>query len=269
MNKVTMMKKDDESRTDYIRRRIDELKPWYHKIDLGDGIVTPGFDFDEQWVRTRAVMDTIDYEGQKVLDLASWDGYWAFRAEQKGASMVVSSDARLEGYRNLLFCREVLGSDVIPMCNVPVQELPTRLSTIGFPEKFDIIHHLGLLYHLRDPMLSITQARKVIAEDGIMMLETAFIDDDENSYMAFNGVEGNYHFYGLSDTWAPTRLCLKEMLLRSLFEPIHEELWKVKPPCPAAVADGKVPVGRLVMLAKPIPEDRATFVDLRKISGRQ
>lgn len=263
------MYKEGEDRKAYISRRVKELEPWYHKIDLGDGIVTPGFDFDEQWVRTRAVMDTIDYKDKKVLDLASWDGYWAFRAEEKGASFVISSDARLEGYRNLLFCREVLGSDVIPMCNVPIQELPSRLSTIGFPEKFDVLHHLGLLYHLRDPMLSLTQARKVIADDGIMMLETAFIDDNENSYMAFNGVEGNFHFYGLSDMWAPTRLCLKEMLIRSLFEPVHEELWQVKPPCPAALAKGQPPVGRLVMLARPLPEDKATFVDLRKISGRQ
>ena len=252
-----------------IEQRIEELKPWYHKIDLGGGIVTPGFDFDEQWVLTRSVMDNIDYRGKKVLDLASWDGYWAFRAERKGAELVVSSDARLNGFRNLLYAREVLKSDIIPMCNVPVQELPSRLSTIGLPEKFDIIHHLGLLYHLRDPLLSITQARKVIADDGIMMLETAFIDDDENSYMAFNGVEGNYHFYGPSDTWAPTRLCLKEMLIRSLFEPVHEELWQVKGPCPAALKRGEPPVGRIVMMAKPISDASATIADLRKISGRQ
>ncbi len=261
--------KPDETRADYIERRVEELKPWYHKIDLGHGIVTPGFDFDDQWVGTRAVMDSISYEGKTVLDLASWDGYWAFRAERKGASMVVSSDARLMGYRNLLFCREILESDVIPMCNVPIQELTTRLSTIGLPEKYDVLHHLGLLYHLRDPMLSFAQARKVISEDGVMLLETAFIDDDENSYMAFNGLEGNYHFYGPSDTWAPTRLCLKEMLIRSLFEPVHEELWRVKPPCPAAVAKGQKPVGRLAMLARPIPEDTASVADQRKISGRQ
>lgn len=259
-----------EEQLEYINRRIEELSPWYHKIDLGGGIVTPGRDYERMWDATRRVMDQIDYTGKKVLDLASWDGLWAFTAEQKGASFVVSSDIRLEGFRNLLFAREILQSDVIPMCNVAIQDLKNRMAVVGMPEKFDIIHHYGLLYHLRDPMLSLTQARNMLSDDGILILETAFIDDNSKSYMAFSGLPGNHHFYGISDTWAPTRLCLKEMLIRSFLEPVQEEHWQVvKQVSKKGLFSKNFPVGRITVMAKKMDEDKGHAVDQRKVFGPQ
>jgi len=264
-------------RLEYINTRIEDLKPWYHKIDLGNGVVTPGRDYDHMWDATRRVMDCIDYKDKNVLDLASWDGLWAFTAEQKGASLVVSSDIRLEGYRNLLFAREVLQSDVIPLCNVAVQDLKNRLNIVGMPEKFDIIHHFGLLYHLRDPMVSLAQVRNMLSDNGILVLETAFIDDDSKSYMAYSGLEGNHHFYGISDTWAPTRLCLKEMLVRSFLKPVMEEKWQVaknrnnqknirnlfgkKHPGPV--------VNRITVIAELMDPEEGHAVDRRKVFGPQ
>ena len=75
---------------------------WYHKIDLGNGIITPGRDYEKMWQSTSCVMNNINYEGKRVLDLGSLDGYWAFEAEKRGASTIVATDARFEGYENLL-----------------------------------------------------------------------------------------------------------------------------------------------------------------------
>jgi len=99
----------------------------------------------------------------------------------------------------------------------------------GLEAEFDIIHHFGLFYHLRDPLLSLAQARKLLKPNGILILETAYIDDDENSLMLFSGLEGESRFYGISDTWAPTKLCLRETLLRSMLEPINEDDWQYIP----------------------------------------
>ncbi len=259
-----------EEKLEYIRRRIEELKPWYHKIDLGGGVVTPGCDYEHMWDATRRVMETVDYYSKKVLDLASWDGLWAFTAEQKGASLVVSSDIRMEGYRNLLFAREILGSDVIPMCNVAVQDLKNRLNVVGMPEKFDIIHHYGLFYHLRDPMISLAQVRSMLSHDGVLILESAFIDDDSASYMAFSGLPGNHHFYGISDTWAPTRLCLKEMLIRSFLKPVREEDWQVvKSKAKRRLFSKLLPVDRITIIAEIMDPDEGHIVDQRKVFGPQ
>ena len=256
-------------RRKYIMQRVEELSPWYHKIDLGDGIETPGRDYERLWNSTLKVIDAINYKGKRVLDIASWDGFWAFEAERRGAKTIVSSDIRLEGYSNLLFAREVLKSKVIPMCNAAVQELPNRLNVVGLDPQFDIVHHFGLFYHLRDPLLSLAKARAVMPEGALLVLETAFIDDDEKSYMAFAGLPGNFHFYGNSDTWAPTKLCLREVLIRSQFEPVMEESWSAIPPTEAAIKQGKMPIGRITMIAKACSEENLNKFDRLKVKGVQ
>lgn len=268
MLNINTIKHSSERRA-YIQRRIQELSPWYHKINLGDGIVTPGRKYDSLWNSTIKVIDGIEYEGKRVLDIASWDGYWAFEAERRGAKITVSSDVRLEGFANLLFAREILESKVIPLCNAPVQDLPNRLRFVGLDPIFDIVHHFGLFYHLRDPLLSLSQSRAVMAEGSLLILETAFIDDDAKSYMAFAGLPEKFHFYGISDTWAPTKLCLREILIRSQFEPVMEHLWSVVPASEQAIKAGQLPIGRITMIAKAVGAEGIHAVDLRKVMGIQ
>ena len=74
---------------------------------------------------------------------------------------------------------------MIPLCNVPVQDLENRLNIVGFDQKFDIVQHFGLLYHLRDPMLSLSQSRKVLSDDGILILKQAIEDDEKFLYGFF------------------------------------------------------------------------------------
>jgi tRNA (mo5U34)-methyltransferase len=65
-----------------IREEVEQLK-WVHRIDLGNGIITPG-----QWPRNpliSAAFSDIDFSGKKVLDIGCWDGLWAFEAERQGA----------------------------------------------------------------------------------------------------------------------------------------------------------------------------------------
>lgn len=258
-----------QSYIDYLKKRMESLKPWYHNIDLGHGLVTPGRGYDGIWGIIRDVMKNLDYKGKSVLDIASWDGLWAFEAEKLGASRVVSTDTRVEGSENLLFAKYVLQSKVFPLFNAPVQDLPNRLKIVGFDPYFDIVHHLGLFYHLRDPLLSLTKAREIMKEGGYLLLETASIEDNERSYMAWNGVAPDFHFYGPSDTWAPTRLCLKEILLRTGFEPVMEEKWKTYGASHMALKGPKFAVGRICLIAKAVPFDGLHNIDIQKIIGNQ
>ena len=251
---------------EYIEYRVNQLKPWYHRIDLGNGIVTPGYEWDETiWRGIRKIMDEVDYRGKIVLDLGSWDGMWAFEAERRGAAIVIATDARLNGFRNLLFAKEILQSEVIPMCNVPVQELEQRLKGVGLPTEFDIIQHFGLFYHLRDPLISLAQCRRVMSRNGLLLLETAFIDDDEKAYMLFSGLPDQYSFYGPSDTWAPTKKCLKEILIRSFLLPINTEKWQYYYPRQYCKGD----VARISLSAKRMSKQEGTEVDQRKVFGLQ
>ncbi len=102
---------------------IKKFRFWYHKIDLGNGVITPGLDLDQQWNMTRETRDTLDYKGKNVLDIASFDGMWAFEAEKLGASLVVATDCYYETYKNFLFCRNALNSRVIPYYNISPYDL--------------------------------------------------------------------------------------------------------------------------------------------------
>lgn len=100
---------------------------------------------------------------------------WAFEAEKLGARLVVATDADNRN-ENFEFVRTVLDSKVLSYYNVPPHRLYDRLDAVVFSHHnpglqsqpvqqeilrfngFDIVQHLGLLYHLRDPMITISQA---------------------------------------------------------------------------------------------------------------
>lgn len=218
---------------------------WYHKIDLGNGVVTPGRDFEPVWDNIRAARRSIDYSEKRVLDIGSMEGMWAFEAEKLGASTVVATDCYCEGgfgsvLDKFLFCRSALNSSVIPCYNTSPYQLWDRLDTIirGRIDEgsadctlFDIVQHLGVLYHLRDPLLSLSQSRSMIKTGGLLLLETAAVANDDASCMHFNGVPPDeFRIYNDKTTWwAPTLPCLKEMARASLFEPMEGTLFTTTP----------------------------------------
>ncbi len=213
---------------DQIKSRMAEMNYWYHKIELAPGIITPGFDLEPIWDNIRKIRNQVDYKNKSVLDIASFDGLFTFEAEKLGASLVVAADCLYRSYSNFLFCKEVFGSKAIPYYNVSPYQLSERLNVL-FDEnydneqrnerKFDIVQHFGLLYHLRDPMYSLSQARSVIKDGGTLIIETDIVMDTEESFMLYNGLPHRARVRDNSSVWwAPTKNCLFEMLEGSLFE---------------------------------------------------
>src|SRR3954454_1045985 len=64
--------------------------PWYHTLELGDGVVTPGM-FDHRPVLHHYPIPE-DLSGMRCLDVATMDGYWAFEMERRGAASVTALD---------------------------------------------------------------------------------------------------------------------------------------------------------------------------------
>jgi tRNA (mo5U34)-methyltransferase len=231
------MKHYSEVEINSIKERLkNDFTYWYHKIDLGNGITTPGFDYDPLWNNIRNVREQVDYKNKTVLDIASFDGLWAFEAEKLGAKKVVATDCFYRTFSNFLFCKEVLGSKVVPYYNISPYNLFDRLDVFlmenydkekPFERMFDIVQHLGLFYHLRDPFLSLSQARSCVKTGGTLLMETNVILDEDESFMLYNGIPLTYRISdNYSVWWSPTVSCLNEMLVASLFEP-HTESIKI------------------------------------------
>jgi tRNA (mo5U34)-methyltransferase len=168
------------SRAELIER-AKQLK-WYHKIALGDGFVTPGYDYEPMWIPILNEMNQVDYKDKVVLDLGSWDGMWAFEAERRGAREVWASDILTlrpvsgDGPETFHVARQLLASKV----NFRVASVYDCDSIFGL-RSFDIVQCFGIVYHLRYPLLGMAKIRKVLKDGGALLLETAVILDTEDS----------------------------------------------------------------------------------------
>ena len=78
----------DESRAD-LAGEVAALE-WYHTIELAPGVETPG------WHDTRPIVDAVPFppslEGKRCLDVGTFDGFWAFEMERRGAAEVIAID---------------------------------------------------------------------------------------------------------------------------------------------------------------------------------
>jgi tRNA (mo5U34)-methyltransferase len=153
--------------SDDLRARVNDVR-WYHTIDLGDGLVTPGAD-DTPYRLARLDLPA-SLAGRSVLDIGAWDGFFSFEAERRGASRVVATDSyswhgpgwgSKAGFE---LARRILGSRVEDQ-DVDVMDLsPERIGT------FDVVLLLGVLYHLPHPLLALERVASVTR--GLLILET-------------------------------------------------------------------------------------------------
>jgi tRNA (mo5U34)-methyltransferase len=141
---------------------------WRHPIDLGDGLVTPGSDPAPLRLSGLGLPERLD--GLSVLDVGAWDGFFSFEAERRGAERVVATDwfcwggpgwGTKEGFD---LARRVLGSNVEDV-EVDVPDLSPEV--VG---THDLVLFLGVLYHLRDPLLALERVASVTR--GTLVVET-------------------------------------------------------------------------------------------------
>ena len=170
---------------DQLRDHVAQ-RQWYHSIELRPGIVTPG------WFDTRPVSQELpwpDLRGRRCLDVGTFDGFWGFEMERRGASEVVAIDildpaewdwpvgaaeavmlaisARKRGGDGFLIASAELDSGVRRR-ELSVYDLDPE--TVG---TFDVVYVGSLLLHLRDPVRALERVRSVLAEDGHLLLVDA------------------------------------------------------------------------------------------------
>lgn len=163
---------------------VRENPAWYHTIELAPGVVTPGA------VDLRAVADRIlpaDLSGMRALDVGTFDGFWAFEMERRGADVIALDVERVEaaewppasraemerrarewgvelglGFR---LASELLGSNVRRViCNV------YDLSPEAIGGQVDFAFSGAILLHLRDPVRALEQVRSALNPRGELRL---------------------------------------------------------------------------------------------------
>jgi tRNA (mo5U34)-methyltransferase len=153
----------------------DELKTinWFHRINLGQGIITPGID-DTQDKLSRVRLPE-NLMGRSVLDIGAWDGFFSFEAERRGASRVVALDGgvwRVDsiGKSGFEFARKALNSKVE---DVEMEVSEISVDRLG---QFDLVLFLGVLYHLPDPVGSFLKVASVAKHEIIIETHVDMIE---------------------------------------------------------------------------------------------
>jgi tRNA (mo5U34)-methyltransferase len=239
-----------KSSRDELRAAIAALGPWFHNIEL-DGIQTAPNHFlgDYPAIKWRRFAHAIpnDLSGRTVLDMGCNGGFYALEMKRRGAARVVGIDSD-EGYlRQARFAAEIAGAD-IEFANLSVYDV----GALG--ERFDVVLFLGVLYHLRHPLLALDLIREHVVKDLFVCQsmqrgdpgEEAIEQDypfaeteifDRPSFPRLHFIE---HRYAKDDTnwWVPNRACTRAMLRSAGFvieaNP-EEEVFVCRPgPVPSA-----------------------------------
>jgi tRNA (mo5U34)-methyltransferase len=148
------------SHTD-LQARIDELGPWFHNLNLAGFQTAPNHflgDYPAFKFRNFASALPQDLTGKTVLDIGCNAGFYAFEMKRRGARRVVAIDSDTRYVKQASFAAEVLEMD-IEIQNLSVYEVAK------LEEKFDFVIFMGVLYHLRHPLLALDTIREHVARD--------------------------------------------------------------------------------------------------------
>src|SRR5260221_8545583 len=63
-----------------------QQRSWYHTLELADGVITKGMFDLRPYVAHYGLPERMD--GMRALDVGTWDGFWAFEMERRGAEVV-------------------------------------------------------------------------------------------------------------------------------------------------------------------------------------
>ncbi len=157
---------DQAGRDSRLQRDVEALAPWFHNLDLGHGIRTapdhflgdyPAFKFARF---AHAIPD--DLTGKSVLDIGCNAGFYAIEMKRRGAGRVLGIDS---DERYLAQAR--LASDALGFPDIEYRFL--SVYDVGLlAERFDLVIFMGVLYHLRHPLLALDLIREHVAEDMLL-----------------------------------------------------------------------------------------------------
>jgi tRNA (mo5U34)-methyltransferase len=152
-----------------LRDEVERLGPWFHNIDLGHGIQTAPDHFLGDYPRFKFARfaDALpaDLTGKTVLDIGCNAGFYSVEMKRRGAARVLGIDSDERYLAQARLAAEALGQTGIEFRNLSVYDV----GALG--ERFDLVIFMGVLYHLRHPLLALDLIREHVAGD-LMLFQT-------------------------------------------------------------------------------------------------
>src|SRR3954449_7913904 len=207
-----------------IRAQIEKLGPWFHNLDLNGVHTAPEHFLGDypavKWQRFSEALPQ-DLRDKSVLDIGCNAGFYSMEMKRRGAARVLGVDSDEDYLRQARFAADVNGLD-IEFRKLSVYDV----GALG--ETFDVVIFMGVLYHLRHPLLALDLIHEHVADDllifqsmqrgsrQVMPVEEDYDFNDtehffESGYPKLHFVERQYA-HDWTNWWIPNRACAEAML---------------------------------------------------------
>jgi len=203
---------------DELAVKLKELAPWRHEIIFSNGLKTSEFGKGAPWtahpwaklVKASEYVPFHELSGGRALDVGCNSGH---------NSLFLAQNYKMSG----------LGIDVVER-HIETSKLLLQLidpkgwkftlqdaNRFKFDEPFDVVLHLGTLYHLEHPMLSLESCSNALRNGGWLILETQCYGDGNLCYYFARGSHSDP-----SNWWALGPEAVTDMLEVNNFTAIQE-----------------------------------------------
>src|SRR4051794_5257763 len=213
-----------------IERRVHELGDWFQNLDLCGVRTAPNHflgDYPSFKWRTFEHAIPADLSGKTVLDIGCNAGFYSLEMKRRGAARVVGIDSDEQYLAQARFAAEVVGAD-IEFRQVDVYDVAQ------LRERFDLVLFMGVLYHLRHPLLALDLLYEHVVKDTLVFQslmrgsrEVAKLEKnypfweseifDKPGYPLMYFVENRYS-HDPTNWWIPNHACAEAMLRSAGFE---------------------------------------------------
>lgn len=219
-----------EMTTEQIEQRVRSLGEWFHNLDLKGVRTAPGHflgDFPNVFWKSFQHAFPTDLAGKSVLDIGCNAGFYSIEMKRRGASRVVGIDCDERYLAQARFATEVRGLEV-EFHKMDVYDVGS------LREQFDVVLFMGVLYHLRHPLLAMDLLYEHVVKDTLIfqtlergstqvgplapdhpITERAIFERPDYPKMHF--IEHEYAG-DWTNWWAPNRACTEAMLRSAGFD---------------------------------------------------
>jgi tRNA (mo5U34)-methyltransferase len=226
----------DQLSPDVIQQRIAELGEWFHNLDLRGHATAPHhFLGDYPAIKWRTFASAIpdDLRGRTVLDIGCNAGFYSIQMKRRGADRVLGID-----WDDRYLAQARFAADI---SNVSIEFRKLSVYDVAaLGERFDLVLFMGVLYHLRHPLLALDLLHEHVTRDLLVFQslmrgsaaaepvkpdypfeETAVFD--RPGYPKLHFVERSYSS-DQTNWWIPNPACAEAMLRSAGYEVVaHPE----------------------------------------------
>lgn len=213
-----------------IRGRISKLGEWFQNIELAGIPTAPNHflgDYPSAKWKLFAHSIPADLSGLSVLDVGCNAGFYSMEMKRRGADRVLGIDHDPAYLAQAQFAAEVNGLEI------EFRQMDVY-SVAELQERFDLVLFMGVLYHLRHPLLAL----ELLHQHGVKNLfvfqsllrgspEVSALREDypfaeeeifnHPDYPVMHFVEHRYA-HDPTNWWIPNRACVEAMLRSTNFK---------------------------------------------------